>query len=785
MYSILLIALSAVATAQVSPPPIPGSPQMILNGNFTNDTYGWQSSPVGTITNGQYCIHVPASSTLNNSTYLRTTYKFLETKNDVYPLDFTASSSAGYDILVQTPDPPLDPNLNMIAALTTTSYSSSMTFSPANQAPNATLEFDLGAAPAGAVVCIGAVSMKRIDRSAWWQNYGPAIKINQLGYLPSGPKVASFVTNSTASIAWTLHDTNGDACASGQPTYRGSDAASNQTVSIVDFSSFTTEGSGYTLSVGGSVSYPFSISSTLYGPLRQDSLCFFYQQRGGIAVDGNLIGPQYARAAGHIQIPPNKGDKIVPCQAVHDSLIAYLEPWTCNYTLDVAQGWYDAGDQGKYVVNGGISAAQLFMGYERSVYRNASSTKFGDGSLRIPERDNGIPDVLDEARWALDFLIKMQVPANSAPQLFNGSMIDMSGMAHHKMHDNEWTPLPTDPSQAPKRRELHRPSTAATLNLAAAAAMGARVFQNFDPVYAATALNVAQVAYAAAKRHPAILAPGTDWDLGGGAYSDDDVSDEFYWAAAEMYLTTGGSEYLGDLQQNPYHTANVSATFQIPSGFSWGSVAPLARLDLATISSNISNHANIVQSVVEAAEMLLEVQSNTSNGFGVFLVNYPWGSNSNNLNHIQVSQAKSDETIKLTSAQIVATSADLTGNTTYRSAALEGIDYVLGRNAISQSYIREYGTKDTQNVHSRLYAYELSDQVPQAPAGAMGGGANQAASDPPADDVLQGYAPQTCYLDDVNSYSTNDVAINWASVLSETLKQDRLMFGFRTLRSLG
>ncbi|KAK3113258.1 hypothetical protein LTR53_009626 [Teratosphaeriaceae sp. CCFEE 6253] len=743
----LAVVFGAIAAAQVSPPPIPGSPQIIQNGDFANSTTGWQSNPPGTIRNGLYCIDVPAGS-LGNSSYLRTGYTFLETKNDVYTLNFTASSSVGYDVVVQTPDPPLDPNLNMSAALTTSPYTFSMTFSPANQAPNATLEFNLGGNPAAATVCVGDVSMKRIDRSGFRQDYGPAIKINQLGYLTNGPKMATLAAQPNASAPWVLYNAAGDACATGQAKYRGLDAASNQTVSIIDFTTFTTSGHNYILTAGGSTSYPFSISPTLYNDLRQDSLRFFYQQRSGIAINGDLVGPQYARAAGHVQVPPNKGDVAVPCQTVHDSLIAYLEPWSCNYTLDVTQGWYDAGDQGKYVVNGGISAAQLLMAYERAARNEAS--EFGDGSLRVPERNNGVPDILDEARWELEFLMKMQVPANAAPQLFNGSMIDMSGLAHHKMHDNQWTALPTDPSQDPKRRELHRPSTAATLNLAAAAAMGARVFSQWDAMFAARALTAAKTAYAAAQRQPAILAPGTDWDLGGGAYSDDDVSDEFYWAAAELYLATGSQGYLDDLLANAYHTANVTTVFSVPSGFSWASVAALGQLDLATVPSNISNHSAIVQSVVDAADVLLQVQQNSSNGYGVFLTDYPWGSNSNNLNNIQ----------------IVATAADLTGNASYHSAALQGIDYVLGRNAISQSYIRGYGTKVTQNVHSRLYAHELDDRVPQAPPGAMAGGANQAASDPPADDVLQGCAPQTCYVDDVNSYSTNEVAINWGSALA-------------------
>jgi len=730
---------------------------------------GWQSSPAGRVQNGLYCITVPAGTSSGNSSYLRTSYEFLETKNDVYTLNFTASSSVGYDILVQTPDPPLDPNLNMTAALTTSPYPFSMTFSPANQAPNATLLFELGGNPSEATVCVGQISMKRIDRSGYRQVVGPAIKVNQVGYLANGPKKATYVTNSTTASRWSLIDGAGLVCASGQTTPQGVDAASGQNVAIIDFTSFTGSGDDYTMTVQGDQSLPFSISSSLYNNLRQDSLRFFYQQRSGIPIDGDLVGAQYARAAGHVQVPPNQGDVRVPCQWANESLITYLEPWTCNYTLNVTQGWYDAGDQGKYVVNGGISAAQLLMEYERTQHMPNVTDLNGDGSLRIPERNNGISDVLDEARWELEFMLKMQVPTNSPAQLFNGSMVDMSGMVHHKMHDNQWTPLPTDPSQDPKRRELHRPSTAASLNLAAAAAMAARIFSHFDPSFSQRCLSAARTAYAAAKRHPAILASGNDWDLGGGAYSDNDVSDEFYWAAAELYITTSESAYLDDVTSNPYHTANVSTAFSVPSGFSWGSVAALARLDLATVPSKVPNHGAIVQSVLDAADMYLAVQQNSSNGYGVLITDYEWGSNSNNLNNIQVSPHLPPPTstpCPLTQHQILATAHDLTGNQTYRSAALQGIDYILGRNALSHSYVRGYGTMATQNVHSRLYAHELDDTVPQAPPGAMSGGANENASDPPADDVLQGCMPQLCYVDDVNSYSTNEVAINWNSALA-------------------
>ena len=79
-----------------------------------------------------------------------------------------------------------------------------------------------------------------------------------------------------------------------------------------------------------------------------------------------------ARAAGHVGVPPNTGDVAVPCQPPEVSQTVYGEPWTCDYTLDVTGGWYDAGDHGKYVVNGGISVAQLMSTWERN--QNARHT---------------------------------------------------------------------------------------------------------------------------------------------------------------------------------------------------------------------------------------------------------------------------------------------------------------------------------------------------------------------------------------------------------------------------
>src|SRR6185437_2059860 len=110
------------------------------------------------------------------------------------------------------------------------------------------------------------------------------------------------------------------------------------------------------------------------------------------------------------------------------------------------------------------------------------------------------------------------------------------------------------PAQDPQPRELHPVSTAATLNLAAVAAQAVRIYCKYDPALAARALAAARTAYAAAKANPALYAPASDGN-GGGAYNDDNVTDEFYWAAAELFLTTGEKQFADDVLASPSHSA--------------------------------------------------------------------------------------------------------------------------------------------------------------------------------------------------------------------------------------
>lgn len=193
------------------------------------------------------------------------------------------------------------------------------------------------------------------------------------------------------------------------------------------------------------------------------------------------------------------------------------------------------------------------------------------------------------------------------------------------MHDNQWTQLPTLPSTDPKRRELHRPSTAATLNMAGTAAMSARLWAQYDTVFSQQCLAAARSAYAAAKANPSIHAPDSDGDLGGGAYSDNDATDEFYFAAVQLYITTGESQYEQDVTSSKYFTAEASVHFPV-NGFSWNTLAGLGHISLATVPNNITNHQAIVDTILAGAEQYMQIQQNQPTG--VMLMSYSWGSNS-------------------------------------------------------------------------------------------------------------------------------------------------------------
>ncbi|WP_432989321.1 glycoside hydrolase family 9 protein [Dactylosporangium sp. CA-233914] len=709
--------------------------EKVFNGGFdNNDTGGWfaagaDMSAVG----GKLQVQVPGGR--------RQPYDVIVGQNDIrlerdaqYTISFTASAGRPVTIRtqVQLSDEPYTATWSQNVGLDPSLKQYRYSFTSNLDTDRGQVSFQLGGSDAAWTCTLDDVSLVGGTAAQPYRpDTGSPIRVNQVGYLPSGPKHATVVSDAQGPLSWQVATSTGAVAASGHSTPRGLDASSGQQVHTIDFSSLSTPGTGYTLRLDGQRSYPFDIAGSLYERLRRDALHFFYLQRSGIAID-NALAPGYSRPAGHVGVPPNQGDTSVPCQ-----------PGVGDYTLDVHGGWYDAGDQGKYVVNGGIATAQLLSQYERTkTARMVTSAALDDGSLSIPEHGNHVPDILDEARWELEFLLRMQIPAGKPN----------AGMAHHKVHDRAWTGLPCLPDQDPQPRELHPPSTAATLNLAATAAQAARLYGPFDTAFADRCLAAARTAWKAAQDHPGMFARPDDSN-GGGPYDDTDVRDEFYWSAAELFITTGEQPYLDALRSSPYWTGDAFHD----TGPDWKFVAALGRIDLATVPSKLPDGDRDAAraSVSAAADRYLKTIQDQAYGVPLGENDYTWGSNSIILNKLVV----------------IATAFDLTGERRYRDGVLEGLDFILGRNALNQSYVTGYGSHFSHNQHSRMYAHELDPNLPQPPLGSVAGGPNPGLEDPKAQKALLGTTterpkPQFCYLDDIQSWSTNEVAINWNSALS-------------------
>ncbi|MGX7828396.1 glycoside hydrolase family 9 protein [Actinokineospora sp. 24-640] len=732
-------AATLVAGTVVTTPSAFADPpyERVVGGQFTGSTPDpfWNGTgTTGRVVNGEFCTNVPGGTA--------NPWDALVGQNGV-PFEAGQSYTLTFDAHATNPQPvgagagegvaPYREIARQSFNVTSVKQTFTFTFDSTLDFPEAgsgQVSFHLGGQAAANTVCLDNVSLVGgvIPPGGPGPEPAPPIKVNQVAYVPTAAKRATLTSDSATALPWTLRNAAGTSVATGQTRPKGADALAGESTHIIDFSTYTTPGAGYTLAVGADVSKPFDIGTEDIESLREASLAFFYHNRSGIEIKAQYVGAEHARPAGHIGVAPNKGDTSVPCR-----------PNTgCSYSLDVSGGWYDAGDHGKYVVNGGISAWQLLNLYERTKTQGDIGA-FADGSLAIPENANGVSDLLDEARWEVEFLLSMQAPAGSVN----------AGWVHHKMHDNAWTALPTMPHLDDKARHLAPPSTAATLNMAAVAAQAARIWAGIDPAFSAQALSAARTAYATAKNNPVRIASPDD-GTGGGSYSDATVSDEFYWAAAELFATTGEAGYRTDVTSST-HFKGASITAR---GFDWGATAPAGDLTLALVPNGLpAADITAIRSVItrtadahltQMAEMGYPAPYREGNG------EYVWGSNGLIANN----------------AVILGLAYDFTKNAKYRDGVFETLGYLLGRNPMDYSYVTGYGERPVRNVHHRHWANQLDASTPIAPPGVMSGGPNSGLQDPIAARLLPGCAPQKCFVDHIEAYSLNEVTVNWNSAFA-------------------
>ena len=606
--------------------------------------------------------------------------------------------------------------------------------------------------PAGTVITFDNMSLIDLtsDENDYvapeeWQR--AEILTNQVGYFSDRAKRATLLCTNKSGVDFEVIDSSGKSVYSGKSEYFGYDDDSGDTVHTLDFSDVKDKGTYHIEASNGAVSRDFTVGDEdVWSSLLYDSLNYFYQNRSGIAIESQYITSgdknALARAAGH----PSDNAEIQQTWGYTGS----------SGTVDVTGGWYDAGDHGKYVVNGGFSLWMMQNQYETAKalgFENA----FADGTMYLPECSNGYPDLLDEARYELEWMFKMIVSSG-----------DYAGMAYHKAHDETWTGLGVAPADDDKKRIIKPPTTAATLNLSACAAQAARLWKGIDDAFADECLEKAKLTYEAAKKHPDMYAP-LDESVGGGAYGDDDVTDEFYWAAMELFITTGDEDYFDETTESKFFLDVPTAlgggeSVDTVGSFDWGNTAALGTFSAAlNLKSFDTEDVNIIKDAVKkAGDHFLDIES--KQGYGL-----PYGQSTLSYNDSDKGYIWGSNSFAADNAIVLAYAYIITDDDKYLDGAVGGLDYLLGRNALDQSYVTGYGTHTTEYPHHRFWSYQIDQTFPKAPCGVLAGGPNSGMQDP----WVQGMGwkkgtipPQKCYLDNIEAWSVNECTINWNASLA-------------------
>ena len=547
------------------------------------------------------------------------------------------------------------------------------------------------------------------------------IKVNQVGYLTHESKIAT-IEPEAKTKSFLIRDQEGKTVWRTKHATIKKSPFSSKIRQEIDFSSITKPGR-YTL-VAGRHQQSFIISSDPYTEALKASIKGYYYQRSGESLERKYAG-EYARPAAHL-------DTHV---MVHPTAATTKRP--AGTIISSPKGWYDAGDYNKYIVNSGFTLGLILQSYQ------LHQDRFNSLNLQIPESDNKIPDILDEMMYNLEWMLTMQDPTD--------------GGVYHKLTTPNFEGF-VMPEDCKQQRYVVQKTTTAALDFAATMALAARIYQRFPEFqsFCRQAIEAAERAYAWAVKHPTVY-----YDQDGnnkkfspaihtGGYGDNHTEDEFFWAATELYLTTSETSYLEQAKQF------VPDEFSIPS---WGNVAGLGIFQwvnqelLGTPEAGKLPMEVLKESLKEKCdESIKELATSSFHSiFGNSAQDFHWGSNSESCLGRGIAQMYEYA---------------LTKDSKYRQAALSTLDYFFGRNATGYCYLTGFGTQRVMNIHHRISA---ADNIKEPVPGLVAGGANKGQEDAEFVPAYASNIPDESYQDNVGSYASNEIAINWNAYLVSLL----------------
>lgn len=542
------------------------------------------------------------------------------------------------------------------------------------------------------------------------------IHVSQLGYTPNQDKMAMVVMDEKVDSFYLCDAETGTICYREALTPKKYWDLSGENLQWADFSSYDKSGEYY-ISVNGKKSYNFTISPKAYDDLTLWAHKTFYLWRCGVDCTeefSNFHGQSYAHKAGH----PDSN------VIVHPS--AESAGRKSGSTVQSPGGWYDAGDYGKYTVNSAISLESMLMGAE------SFSQFYKNFDMEIPESLNNTPDVLDEAMYNLKWML---------------TMIDtVDGCVAHKVTTKKFVKMVL-PDQTDAQRYMIGKSTATNYSFSAIMAKASRLYKNNPdyPDFSEKAMCYAKQAYEWAEKNPGIIFHNPD-SIVTGPYTARFTEQFRFWANAELYLATGDEKYV-DL------TAIDTFKYDVPT---WQLPASFALMSLITGVDNDMVKGELKSKTEQHFEKLVSLlygRMETSIG-RLPLAKLEWGSNGclSNAGCIFLLQYKR------------------TGDKKYLKAAQDILQYITGRNATGYCFVTGFGAKSPMYIHDRRSTGDGID-VP-VPGLIVGGPTIDWVRDcdtyvykydhPKSEYPTREFAARA-YNDEICSYSTNEVAINWSA----------------------
>ena len=387
-------------------------------------------------------------------------------------------------------------------------------------------------------------------------------------------------------------------------------------------------------------------------------------------------------------------------------------------SISVTGGWHDAGDYGRYTGPGAVAVGHLL--YAWMLYPDAFKLPHD-----LPESGNGVPDILNECRWELEWMLKMQ---------------RADGAVYHKVSKKLFAPF-IMPQQDTETEYVFPPSHCATAAVSACFALASRVFGPYDAAFSEKLLSAAMKGRDYIRDHPEFVSFRNPDGVRTGWYGDNDMQDECFWMEAELYAAAGQEYDLREMEKR------MSDTF-LPDHLGWREVEGLGILCCLKLKERPLPEAlreRVLRCQMKGAEESLRLAYSSGYGTALDENGYVWGS-----------------ILPVLSRGIcMLTEYERTGNEEMLLGALLQKQYMTGMNALDVCFVTGCGERSPQNIHHRPSG---ADGVEAPVPGLVSGGPNSRMNFlSTKEHLLPGTSPAKAWLDEMPSADTNEIAIYWNS----------------------